>query len=92
MLYYCERNEARGPKVSLWSEREAPSACINVSESSTEHTILENGRRAFEYKPIFLFLCPESIYKVDTELILVPHALKLLMNFFQWIVGEGHLL
>ena len=34
-------------------------------ESSTTHKIRKNGRRDFGYKPIFLFLCPETISEVD---------------------------
>ena len=41
------------------------SLCVYVSESSTWHTILENTDWDFRWKPIFIFLCPESICKVN---------------------------
>ena len=41
-------------------------SCTTLEDyKCTMHKILKNDRRHFGEKPVFLFLCPESISKVD---------------------------
>ena len=61
---YYERSKVRVPKASSWSARKTPSACIyeNRRQRKKSFKIIVDTS---EKKYIFLFVCPESISKVD---------------------------
>ena len=61
-LLRAKRRRRRHPRGA---REKASSFCMYICDSSAMHKILKNGRRDLESKPIFLFLCPESISKVD---------------------------
>ena len=64
-------------------------------ESSTTHKIRKNGRIDFGWWPIFLFLCPESISKVDPaclwRYLTVCISDSIIRNFAQ-LLNAMHLL